>query len=344
MSTDGHVIVTGGAGMIGSNLVKRLVASGHKVCVIDNLWRGKLQHLYEDDGRPVIDIEKDFHNIDLSVPGICDHLIKNADYVYHLADVVAGIDYVFRNEGAVFRQNMLINSNVIDAVRKNRVKGFIYVGTACSFPADKQTGVDAPPLREVDQFPAAPESAYGWSKLMGEYESLLMEKETGTPTSVLIVHNVYGTPCDYSESTGQVIPSLARKAIRYPDEQFVVWGGGSQGRAFVYVDDVVEALVLAMDKGLGRKPIQIGPDVCTPISEVAEAIVDISGKDIEINYDESKPEGDKGRKADYGRARRLLGWEPRVEIKDGLERLYRWIEREILRKKTVRQLIRYCKN
>jgi nucleoside-diphosphate-sugar epimerase len=141
-----------------------------------------------------------------------------------------------------------------------------------------------------------------------------------------------------------VIPSLARKAIGHPEEKFVVWGSGSQGRAFLHVDDVVAALISAMDKGLGRRPIQIGPDVCTPIREIAEAIVDISGKDIEINYDESKPEGDRGRKADYSRARKLLGWEPRIATRDGLESLYPWIEQEIHRNKIEGKMIGYCKN
>lgn len=326
MSTQEHIMVTGGAGMIGSNLVKRLVSLRYNVVVVDNLWRGKIEYLLDENKNAVIDLEKNFFNDDLSVPGAADSLMDGVDYVFHLADIVSGIQYVFNNQGSIFRQNMLINSNVITAARERPLKGFVYVGTACSFPAHKQTGVDAPPLREEDEYPAAPESAYGWSKLMGEYESLLMEKETGIPVSVLVVHNVYGTPCDYDDERGQVIPSLVRKAIRYPDEPFIVWGSGSQGRAFVHVDDVVDALVAAMRKGLGKGVIQIGPNVCTSIREIAETIVDISGKDIEIQYDTSKPEGDRGRCADYSKARSLLGWEPRVEMRDGLAELYEWVQ------------------
>ena len=181
MKSREHVLVTGGAGMIGSNLVKRLVPLGYKVTVIDNLWRGKIDYLLGQNGRPVIDLDNDFHNIDLSIPNSADHLFEDVDYVYHLADVVAGIGYVFSNQGAIFRQNILINSNVVSAARKFQPKGFIYVGTACSFPADKQSGVDAAPLKEEDQYPAAPESAYGWSKLMGEYETRLLEQEAGVP-------------------------------------------------------------------------------------------------------------------------------------------------------------------
>ena len=322
--------------MIGSNLVRRLVGRGFKVTVVDNLWRGKIEYLLESDGSPTIDLSKDFHNIDMTIPHSVDHLFEDVDYVFHLADIVAGIGYVFGNQGWIFRQNMLINSNAVSAARKSRPKGFFYVGTACSFPADKQTGVEAAPLQEQDQYPAAPESAYGWSKLMGEYETLLMEQETGIPVSVAILHNVYGVPCDYDELKGQVIPSLIRKAIRYPAEPFVVWGSGSQGRAFVHVDDVISGLIACMDKGLGKGAIQIGPDVCISIREIAEIVARVSAKPISIQYDTSKPEGDKGRCADYSKAKRILGWQPKVTISDGITSLYKWIETRMLAQKTDR--------
>jgi GDP-D-mannose 3',5'-epimerase len=326
MKKNASVLVTGGAGMIGSNLVRRLVANGMRVSIIDNLWRGKLEYLQNEDGAFVIDMENDFYNIDLSIPGAADHVFEKVEYVVHLADIVAGIGYVFNNQGSIFRQNMLINSNVIAAAKKAELKGYLYVGTACSFPLELQSGVDAAPLREEDQYPANPESAYGWSKLMGEYEAMLMEKETGTPVVILSLHNVYGTPTDYEEGRSQVIPALVRKAIEAPEKPFVVWGSGSQGRAFVHVDDIVESIMLGLEKGYGHGVIQIGPDVCTSIRETAETIVEISGKDIAIEYDTTKPEGDLGRCADYSKARDVLGWKPKVAFYDGLADLYQWID------------------
>lgn len=323
-----HILVTGGAGMIGSNLVKRLVSLGHRVSVVDNLWRGRREYLAQD-GKFVIDMDRDFHELDLAMPGMLDPLLADVDYVVHLAEIVAGIGFVFSHQGDVFNRNMLINTNTVASIRRHPVKGYLYAGTACSFPAARQTGTDAPPLKESDQYPALPESAYGWSKLMGEYEALLMEQETGIPVSILIFHNVYGTPSDYSEARGQVIPSLIRKAVLYPDTSFDVWGSGAQGRAFVHVDDVVDSLVVALDKGLGKGPIQIGPDVCTSIRTIAETIVKVSGKDIEIRYDTTRPEGDRGRCADYGKARELLGWSPRVDLEQGLGELYRWVANEL---------------
>ena len=322
------ILVTGGCGMIGSNLVKRLVKEGHEVFVIDNLWRGKLEYLNDADGNPVIDLDTHFFNIDLSTGMECDRVVFNVEYVIHLADIVAGIDYVFNNQGDLFRLNNLINTHVFHSVRKagkERIKGLIYVGTACSYPLTRQNSLDVVPLKEEELFPAMPESAYGWSKLMGQLEIGFLEKETGIPCCTLQFHNVYGSPCDFGERS-QVIPALIRKAINYPKEPFNVWGSGKQGRAFIHVNDIVDALVLALEKGWGHGWIQIGPSVCTSIREIAEAIIRISGKDIEPFYDTSKPEGDKARSADYSKAKTILGWEPKTSLEEGLREQYEWVK------------------
>lgn len=318
--------------MIGSNLVKRLVKNGHDVSVIDNLWRGKLEYLNDDNGKPVIDLESRYFNIDLSKESAeVDAIVAENDYVIHLADIVAGIDYVFGNQGDLFRQNNLINTNLFHSVRKagkERIKGLIYVGTACSYPLTRQNSLDVVPLREEELFPALPESAYGWSKLMGQLEMGYLEKETGIPCCTLQFHNVYGSPCDFG-ARSQVIPALIRKAINYPAEEFNVWGSGKQGRAFIHVNDVVDALILALEKGWGHGWIQIGPSVCTSIAEIAETVVRISGKDITPFFDTTKPEGDKARSADYSKAKEILGWEPKVKLEDGLRQQYEWIKDRI---------------
>lgn len=324
------VLVTGGAGMIGSNLVKALVAKGDEVFVVDSLWRGKLEYLQDSGGKSIIDLDTHFLNADLTIPGVCDELVNKVDIVIHLADIVAGINYVFSHQGELFRTNLLINSNVITSARNapNKLKGFIYAGTACSFPLTRQNSLDVVPLVETELYPAMPESAYGWSKLMGQYETTLLENETGIPTCSLMFHNVYGAPCDFGERS-QVIPALIRKAIEYPESPFIVWGSGKQGRAFVHVDDVVDGILLCIEKGLGHGEIQIGPSICTSIREIAEQVVKISGKDISIQYDISKPEGDMARSADYSKAASILGWQPKVGLEEGLRKQYQWIEEKM---------------
>lgn len=326
------VLVTGGAGMIGSNLVKRLVKEGWDVYVADNLWRGKLEYLNDENGNPVIDLNSHFLNKDLSEYEQCKECIGFTDYIVHLADIVAGIDYVFGNQGKLFRLNNMINSNLFASARENAssIKGLLYVGSVCSFPLTLQNTYIPQPLHEDELFPAMPESAYGWSKLIGQLEMGYLEKESRIPCCTLMFHNVYGTPTDYGERS-QVIPSLIRKAINYPQEEFVVWGSGNQGRAFIHVNDVVEAIILALNKGWGQGWIQIGPDHSTTIRDLAYKIVGISKKDIVPKFDESKMEGDSSRCADYSKAKKILGWEPKVEIDDGLTECYRWIEYQIVR-------------
>jgi len=324
------ILVTGGAGMIGSNLVKRLAQDiTIEIRVVDNLWRGKREYLEDERGKPVIDMARSFFELDLRNPVACGTAVKGIDEVYHLADVVAGIKYIFANQTQVFHDNALIDTNMLRAASQANVKRFLYVGTACSYPRKMQFGVEAPPLVEEDILPAEPESAYGWSKLFAELQTELYGQETEMQTGVLRLHNVYGTPTDFSAEKSQVIPSLIVKAIRYPTEPFVVWGSGTQGRSFVHVDDVVEGLVLMVAKGLGKGAVQIGTDYCTSIKELAETIVKISGKDIDIEYDHSKPEGDKGRCGDCTKAKRVLGWTPKVNLELGLARVYRWIENQL---------------
>ena len=324
-------MITGGAGMIGSNLVKRLVKEGWDVFVADNLWRGKLEYLNDENGKPVIDLDTHFFLKDLAVYEQCEKVIGFTDYVVHLADIVAGINYVFANQGELFRVNNLINSNLFASVRKagrERIKGLIYVGTVCSFPLTLQNTYNPEPLHEEELFPAMPESAYGWSKLMGQLEIGYLEKETGIPCCTLMFHNVYGTPTDYGERS-QVIPALIRKAVNNPEEEFVVWGSGNQGRAFIHVNDAVEALVLALEKGWGHGWIQIGPDRSTTIKEIAYTIAEISGKELKPVFDITRPEGDSARYADYTKARTVLGWEPKTDLEEGLRESYAWIEEQI---------------
>ncbi|CAE6766972.1 NAD-dependent epimerase/dehydratase family protein [Nitrospira defluvii] len=325
-----RVLITGGAGQIGSHLVARLAAEGAQVTVADNLWRGKKSNLLAEDGVPVIDLEHRFLELDLADYRNCERATEGQDVVYHLADVVAGINYVFGNQFSLFNANLIIDSNMLRAAIANHASSYVYVGTACSYPAERQSKLNPPPFKEDDVYPASPESSYGWSKLMGEMGCDLARKEKLLDIGILRFHNVYGPHCEMSPEKSQVIPSLIRKAIRYPDEEFVVWGSGKQRRAFVFVSDIVDALVSVATKGMNRGVIQIGPDYSTSIKEIAERVCAISGKQIDIRFDTSKPEGDVDRAADWTRARTLLDWSPKTSIQEGLEQTYAWCERQIL--------------
>ena len=317
------ILITGGAGLIGSNVVNRLVNEGYDVFVADNLWRGKLENL-QNPIRSIIDFDSKLFEVDLREYENCSIATKGMDVVVHLADIVAGINFVFANELFLYRSNILMNSHMLGAAIKNEVKQYIYVGTACSYPVEMQSELNPPPFKENDAYPANPESAYGWSKLMGEYECDLAQKEDKIDVGILRLHNVYGSPSDLSPEKSQVIPALCRKAINYPEEKFIVWGSGNQRRAFLYVDDVVDAIVATLDKGMNNGVIQIGPEKSHSIADIAERIARLSGKQIDIHFDPSKPEGDKDRTADSTKAREILGWQQKVSLDDGLQHTFTW--------------------
>ena len=317
------ILITGGAGLIGSNVVNRLVSEGYDVFVADNLWRGKLENL-QNPIRSNIDFDSKLFEVDLREYENCLIATKGMDVVVHLADIVAGINFVFANELFLYRSNILMNSHMLGAAIKNEVKQYIYVGTACSYPMEMQSELNPPPFKENDAYPANPESAYGWSKLMGEYECDLAQKEDKIDVGILRLHNVYGSPSDLSPEKSQVIPALCRKAINYPEEKFIVWGSGNQRRAFLYVDDVVDAIVATLDKGMNNGVIQIGPEKSHSIADIAERIARLSGKQIDIHFDPSKPEGDKDRTADSTKAREILGWQQKVSLDDGLQHTFTW--------------------
>ena len=323
------ILVTGGAGMIGSNLVKKLVFEGHNVYVADNLWRGKKKYLFSKKKNLIIP-KKNFYKVDLTDYKNCLKVTNNIDIVVHLADVVAGINYVFSHESFLYRKNILINTNTLNAAIKNKVKKYIYAGTACSYPKSKQSVIDPPPFKEDDVYPAEPESAYGWSKLMGEYEAELAFNEKLIDIEILRLHNVYGSPTELNPSMSQVIPALCRKAIEQKNQRLLVWGSGRQKRAFVHVDDVVNGFLKAINKkSKYNGVVQLGPNYSTSIAEIANRIISLSDKKISIKFDKSKPEGDFDRMANNTRAKKVLNWSPKISLDEGLKKVFDWCKLEL---------------
>ena len=330
-----RVLVTGGAGFIGSWLVEALVRLGSDVYVVDNLWRGSLDNFKKEDGTNWIQLSDHFFLGDLRDYHVAlSTCIKSKpDIIFHLADVVAGIDFVFANEPFLYRANILINTNLFTAAVETGAQRLIYIGTACSYPKKLQEKPGGIPLVEEQVYPADPESAYGWSKLMGEYEAMLLAKYSQMEIGILRLQNIYGPRSILSVKRSQVIPSLIRKAVRHPDEEFIVWGSGKQARDFVFVGDVVDALVRLPLRGMGQGPIQIGTGKETTVADLASMIVDIGGKGIPIKFDKGKPEGDGGRSGNFNKAKHILGWDVFTPLEDGLRQTYDWANLQIKNKK-----------
>src|SRR3990172_8079767 len=312
------VFVTGAAGMIGSNISRALVKSGLSVVGIDNLWRGTRDNIAD---------LSDFSNFSFRHADIrSDHQwyrdMDTYSALIHAADIVAGIGYVFANEWSIFQANILINTKIARIVNQFQPQRLIYLGTACSYPQHLQRSVDTSILSEANKFPADPESGYGWSKLIGEIEFRLAIKEIRTRFIVLDLHNVYGWPCIYHDSTSQVIPGLIFKALNSTNGKLSVWGDGKQGRAFLHVSDVVSALLSSLCYTGTESTFMLGPDHCTTIAEVVQLIQAHPKVNInEVVFDTYKPTGNNGRFADAHLALRELAWAPKVEFRVGLHEL-----------------------
>lgn len=310
-----RIYVTGCAGMIGSNIAAALLRAGYNVVGVDNLWRGTSRNLQTLTAHPNFI----FRHADIVSDQDWYVDMDSASVLLHTADIVAGIGFVFSNEWQVFQKNILINTQIARIVNRVQPRQLIYLGTACSYPQTLQRSVTESVLTEAAKFPADPESGYGWSKLIGEIEFGLAVKGTTTQLTVLDLHNVYGWPCVYRDQTAQVIPSLINKALKSVDGKLHVWGDGKQGRAFLHVNDVVQAAEKAVGYSGQTRAFMIGPDHCTTIGEVAQLIMEHPRVQInEIVFDTSKPTGDIGRFADPKLANDELGWFASVPFRDGL--------------------------
>ena len=324
-----RIIITGGCGFIGSNLVKKLCQfQNNQIIIIDNLWRGNKKYTSNIQNVQII-------NEDLSDKQICLNYIKNADIVYHLAEIVSGVEFAFNNEYYIFQKNITINSNVLNACIENNIKNYIYVGSACSYPKSKQNNKGLNYFKEEDTFPLDPETSYGMSKYLGEYEALLAMKENKINVGILRLHNIYGNFGSLDLEKMQVIPSLIYKIIKNNKikETLKVWGSGNQYRDFLHVDDVINALELIFLKGMNKGPIQIGSGIPTTIKELSNIISKINEKKYNIKtnieFDTSKMEGDFGRISINNKAKEILNWTPNINIEDGIEKTFEWINLQI---------------
>jgi len=316
------IAVTGGAGFIGSNLVKKLLDIGHEVVIIDDLSRGNELNLQD------LGIKTAIKQIDLRDSKSTQKCIKGAEAVFHLAARVGSINYLHGskwNELEALQSNLIIDANVFRACLENGVKKLVYASSVAVYPIEYQDKSEAI-FSENSLNHFNPEGGYGWSKLMGEIQLAWTE---GLDISIARIFNIYGENGALGKSS-HVVTSLIRKAIIYPQEKYVVWGDGTKTRDFLYVGDCVEALIKMQEKA-AKEPfiINIGSDKAIKISTLAEKIAQISGKNMEISYDPSRPSGPFSRTSDNRQAKSLLNWEPKVSLDEGLRRTYKWEEKRL---------------
>jgi GDP-D-mannose 3',5'-epimerase len=315
---DKKVLVAGGAGLIGSHLARTLLRNGARVCIADNLSSGSLKNI--EDIKEKIDVQ----GVDLREENICTKLTKNVDYVFQLAANMGGIGYITQIGADIMRDNLLININMLHASYSNKVKGYFYSSSACVYPEYLQKNTGVTPLKEEDAIPADPDQFYGWEKLVTERLCEAYQKDYGMNIRVARFHNVFGEIYTaFDKQKGKAPCHLILKALKYPEQDFVIWGDGKQTRSFLYIDDCIEGVLTLMESNY-TKPVNIGSDRLVTIDELAQIIINISGKDISIQHDLSKPQGVRGRNADLTLVKSVLGWEPKITLEEGLRRTYQW--------------------
>jgi nucleoside-diphosphate-sugar epimerase len=353
-------IVTGGAGFIGSHLVKRLIQEGREVVVIDDLSAGSLENL-SDLGLKPSDFE--FKKLDLTDYHQTSDALKEGDVVYHLAARIGGIKFLHGSESAelsALQENLAIDANVFRACAERNIKKIIYPSSSAIYSLDKQYSFgtvfseDDFPLEPIVKDPKLrfkisinPDGGYGLVKLLAEIQLNLMHAKSARSASlrsasrnanapmrmvgIARFFNIYGVNEPLNERA-HAIADLIRKAINYPKEKFTVWGDGKQTRDYIYVSDCVEFLLKLEEKISQESPltVNIGSGKATPIKEIVEKIIQISGKNIRPIYDIKKPVGPLSRTANINKAKTLLNWQPKISLDEGLKKTYSWIKKKLI--------------
>jgi nucleoside-diphosphate-sugar epimerase len=313
-----RALVTGAGGFIGHHLVAALKARGFWVRGVD------LKHPeYADTAAD------EFEILDLRRWDNCLQATRGIDHVYALAADMGGMGFISQNHATILRNNALINLHTIEAARLNGVERYLYTSSACIYPEYRQREANVTPLREEDAYPADPQDAYGWEKLVTERLCEYYADEYGMVTRIVRFHNIFGPLGTYEGGREKAPAAMCRKVALVEDGgEIEVWGDGEQTRSFCYIDDCTEGILRLMMSDYPH-PLNLGQDRLVTINELARMVIEVSGKrDVTLRHIEG-PQGVRGRNSDNSRLREVLGWEPQISLEDGLAHTYRWIEKQL---------------
>jgi GDP-L-fucose synthase len=241
--------------------------------------------------------------------------------VFHLAAEVGGIGANRANPGRYWYANLMMGAHVLELSRRHEIAKLVVTGTVCSYPKFAPV-----PFRETDLWDGYPEETnapYGVAKKAVLVGAQAYREQYGLRTAFVLPANLYGPRDNFDLETSHVIPALIRKMLA-GDDEVVLWGDGTPSREFLYVDDLVEGLLLAADRYDGAEPVNLGTGVETTIGEVAGLVAEATGFDGRIVWDTSMPNGQPRRQLDAGRARELFGFEARTPLREGIARTVEW--------------------
>ena len=312
-----EVLVTGGAGFIGSHLVEMLLEKGANVKVVDNLENGSLDNLKSCEKK----IE--FVRRDLTKLEVCEKVSKDVDIVLNLAAKVGGIGFNKAHPGTMFTSNILINTQMLEAARKNDIDGYLCVSSACVYP--RYCTIPTPESEGFKDVPEPTNDGYGWAKRMAEVQAQSYAEEYGMRIAIVRPYNAYGPRDHFDPEKSHVIPAIIKR-IFDGEDPLIVWGNGEQSRAFIYVTDVAKGMLLATEKYPKADPINIGTDEEIKIKDLTYLIIEFSEKipKPKVLFDTSKPAGQPRRNSDNIKAKKLIGFEAPTPLKEGLKKTIEW--------------------
>ena len=316
------VLVTGGASFISSHLVDELVLRGAKVTVIDDLSNGRKENL-EKSWNKIKFIQQDLEYIKNNE---IKDIFKGNEIVFHFAADHGGRGYIDTHPADVC-SNFAIDHHVFDACNNTDVEKVIFSSSACVYPTKLQNEIGSSyKLKESDSDPEnldgylSADVEYGWAKLMSEIQMKSFNKQYGLKGCPVRFVTAYGP----REDTTHAIIALIYKAVEKMDP-FEIWGNGNQERDFTYVEDIVYGSILAAEKISDMTPINLGTGVRYKMIDVVNMICEIlQWTPKEFKFDTSKPTGALSRSLDNSLAKKLLGWEPKFSLKDGLVETIQW--------------------
>lgn len=323
------VLVTGGAGFIGSNLVARLIEEGAQVRVVDSLARvqGAASSFAEHATREI-----DFQTSDLRDATAARQACRGQECVFHCAARAGSVGYYQAHPGRVLSENLLLDTQLLEAALSEGVSAYFYPSSSMVYPLARQQTPDAPPLKEEDAVPAEPPNSYGWAKLVGEraIEHAATE-HAGFHATILRLENPYGPGQDIDLERGSLVPVLVRRALEYPATPFQLRGAGLETRCYCYITDAVDAIVRAVE--LLDRQCLVGPLNATNeprlrVLEVVEEVIRQSGKTIKLEF---MPGETRiwGQALDCAKARALLAWSPSISLHEGIRRSFEYVEAEL---------------
>jgi GDP-D-mannose 3', 5'-epimerase len=313
------VLVTGAGGFIGHHLVAFLKSRGYWVRGVD-VKRPEFSPSDADE----------FMLLDLRRWPACLEATAGIEEVYALAADMGGMGFISSHHAEILHNNLLISTHTIAAAREQGVKRYLYTSSACVYPEYRQTTTDVTPLREEDAYPAAPQDAYGWEKLVTERLCMHYQEEYGLETRTVRFHNIFG-PLGTWEGGREKAPAAMCRKVAFAkltgDRVVEIWGDGEQTRSFCYIDDCVEGIYRLM-RSEYTEPLNLGQDRLISINELADMVAAAGAVSIVKKHVEG-PQGVRGRNSDNTRLRAVLGWEPRISLEEGIARTYDWIEARV---------------